>query len=216
MAALILKSDSAKIDPDLFIFALPGDFHGYFPGYSAAITTRKDHLTWAILKAHTNNTGGTVRLRSSNPLETPIVRFHYFEEGTDKDGQDLAAVVEAVKLVRKMNRGNREIAREIIPGPDYGDDRLPEWVRNHAWGHHASCSCRMGKPDDPDAVVDSRFRVIGTSGLRIVDASIFPRIPGFFIVMPIYMVSEKAADVIVEDARKMGCLPLRPSIAQPS
>ena len=50
------------------------------------------------------------------------------------------------------------------------------------------------------AVVDSRFRVIGTKGLRIVDASVFPRIPGFFIVTPIYMISEKAADVIIEDA----------------
>lgn len=217
MAALILKSDAATTsDPDLFIFALPGDFHGYFPGYSALVTSRKDHLTWAILKAHTNNTGGTVRLRSSNPFEMPDVRFHYFEEGTDKSGRDLQAVVEAVKLVRSMNQGNRDIARELIPGPDYGDDRLAEWVRNHAWGHHASCSCRMGRRDDPDAVVDSRFRVIGTQRLRIVDASVFPHIPGFFIVMPIYMVSEKAADAIVEDARTMGCVPHRPSIPQPA
>jgi choline dehydrogenase len=53
---------------------------------------------------------------------------------------------------------------------------------------------------DPGAVVDSRFRVIGTEGLRIVDASVFPRIPGFFIVTSVYMISEKASDVIVEDA----------------
>ena len=58
-----------------------------------------------------------------------------------------------------------------------------------------------GHEADPMAVVDSRFRVIGTQGLRIVDASVFPRIPGFFIVTPIYMISEKAADVIAEDAR---------------
>lgn len=57
----------------------------------------------------------------------------------------------------------------------------------------------------PDfAVVDSRFRVIGTKGLRIVDASVFPRIPGFFIVTPIYMISEKAADAIVADAAQAG------------
>jgi choline dehydrogenase len=213
MAALILRSNPAKEDPDLFLFALPGDFHGYFPGYSTEITKRKDHLTWAILKAHTNNTGGTVRLRSSNPRDTPVVRFHYFEEGTDTKGEDLAAVVEAVKLVRTMNECNPAIAREIIPGAEISDDRLPEWVGSHAWGHHASCSCRMGRPDDREAVVDSRFRVIGTKGLRIVDASVFPRIPGFFIVTPIYMISEKAADVIVEDAPKMGCRPYRPSIS---
>ena len=55
----------------------------------------------------------------------------------------------------------------------------------------------MGRPDDPMAVVDSSFRVIGTKNLRIVDASVFPRIPGFFIVTPIYMISEKASEVIL-------------------
>lgn len=200
MAALILKSDSSKKDPDLFIFALPGDFRGYFPDYSVEIEKRKDHLTWAILKAHTNNTAGTVRLRSGNPFERPSIRFHYFEEGNDTKGEDLDAMVKAVKLVRRMNRDNEAIARELLPGPGVGDDRLGEWVGRQAWGHHASCSCRMGKPDDRDAVVDSRFRVIGTKGLRIVDASVFPRIPGFFIVTPIYMISEKASDVIAEDA----------------
>ena len=58
----------------------------------------------------------------------------------------------------------------------------------------------MGPRDDPMAVVDSRFRVHGTRGLRVVDASVFPRIPGFFIASAVYMVSEKARDVIVEDA----------------
>jgi choline dehydrogenase len=57
-------------------------------------------------------------------------------------------------------------------------------------------------PGDPAAVVDSRLRVFGTTGLRVVDASVFPRIPGFFIVTPVYMISEKASDVILEDARR--------------
>jgi len=201
MAAVILKSDLALPDPDLFIFALPGDFHGYYPGYSESIVTKRDRLTWAIVKAHTNNTGGTVRLNSSNPRETPIVNFHYFEEGTDPTLYDLEGVVRAVDFVRRMNQENRAIAREITPGPQVGYEQLGDWIRANAWGHHASCSCKMGKPDDPSAVVDSRFRVIGTEGLRIVDASVFPRIPGFFIVTPIYMISEKAADVITEDAR---------------
>ena len=60
----------------------------------------------------------------------------------------------------------------------------------------------MGADGDPNAVLDSRFRVRGVSGLRVVDASIFPKIPGYFIVTNIYMASEKAADVILEDARK--------------
>ena len=52
---------------------------------------------------------------------------------------------------------------------------------------------------DPNAVLDSKFRVRGTSGLRVVDASVFPKIPGFFIVVPIYMVSEKATDVLLAE-----------------
>jgi choline dehydrogenase len=60
----------------------------------------------------------------------------------------------------------------------------------------------MGNASDPNAVVDSNFRVIGTQNLRIVDASVFPRIPGFFIVTPIYMIAEKATDVILADAKK--------------
>jgi hypothetical protein len=59
----------------------------------------------------------------------------------------------------------------------------------------------MGPSNDEHAVLDSRFSVRGVHGLRVVDASIFPRIPGYFIVTNIYMASEKAADVIAEDAR---------------
>jgi choline dehydrogenase len=60
----------------------------------------------------------------------------------------------------------------------------------------------MGPASDKMAVVDSRFRVHGTRNLRIVDASVFPKIPGFFIVSSIYMISEKASDVIIEDAKR--------------
>jgi choline dehydrogenase len=69
-------------------------------------------------------------------------------------------------------------------------------VRTTAWGHHASCSCPIG-PREDGGVLGSDFRVHGTEGLRVVDASVFPRIPGFFIVSAVYMVAEKAADVIL-------------------
>ena len=70
-------------------------------------------------------------------------------------------------------------------------------MKDEAWGHHASCTAKIGADGDPTAVLDSNFRVRGVSGLRVVDASVFPEIPGFFIVMPIYMVSEKATDAIL-------------------
>ena len=69
-------------------------------------------------------------------------------------------------------------------------------MRSTAWGHHASCSCPIG-PRDSGGVLSGDFRVHGTQGLRVVDASVFPRIPGFFIVSAVYMVAEKAADAIL-------------------
>ena len=203
MAAVILRSETKRPDPDLFIFGLPGNFHGYYPGYSADIERSKNYLTWAILKAHTNNRSGTVRLKSRDPRETPDVQFHYFLESKDDPKQeDLESVVKGIEFVRSMNRRNDAIDQEVYPGADKKDEKLKVWIRDNAWGHHASCSCPMGRPEDPKAVVDSRFRVLGTKGLRIVDASVFPRVPGFFIVTPIYMISEKAADVIAEDAQR--------------
>jgi len=199
IAAVIMKSARGRRDPDLFIFGLPGNFTGYYAGYSDDIERSKNYLTWAIVKAHTNNTNGTVRLKSNDPRETPEVNFHYFDESNDPDGQDLQAVVKAIEFVRRMNDRNEAIREEKVPGRHLEGKQLAKWITDNAWGHHASCSCRIGRADDPMAVVDSRFRVIGTKGLRVVDASVFPRIPGFFIVTPIYMVSEKAADTIWSD-----------------
>ena len=74
------------------------------------------------------------------------------------------------------------------------------FVVDQAWGHHASCTCAIG------TVLDSKFNVRGTKNLRVVDASVFPKIPGLFIVVPVYMVSEKASDVILQDAKDNGLI----------
>ncbi len=73
-------------------------------------------------------------------------------------------------------------------------------MQDNAWGHHASCTCPIGPANDPNAVLDSNFRVYGTSNLRVVDASVFPKIPGFFIVSCVYMIGEKASDAILAAA----------------
>ena len=88
--------------------------------------------------------------------------------------------------------------------PDGDEAALRRFIRDEAWGHHASCTAPIGAADDPLAVLDAEFRVRGVDGLRVVDASVFPRIPGTYIVLPIYMVSEKAADVILAAARAEG------------
>jgi choline dehydrogenase len=204
--------------PDLFIFGLPGNFRGYKKGYSLEIQREeKDgkwvenhrRFTWAILKGRTRNHGekaGTVTLRSANPVLRPRIHFKYFEEGEPEKNEsekDLRALVEgvhfALRLARHCGVGPkvkwpREEDRET-------DEKLAQFIKQEAWGHHACGTCRIGKDDDPLAVLDGDFRVRGVKGLRVVDASVFPRIPGFFIVTSIYMISEKASDVILEDRR---------------
>ncbi len=202
----VLKKTNTAIsnnrpDPDICILGGPARFSGYFPGYSLEVATIRNQYTWAVLAAHTVNRGGTVKLRSADPRDTPLINFHYFEEGTDTNLEDLNSVVDGIEILRQMNSHLTDIANgELIPGPEVDTrEELAEFVQNEAWGHHASCSNKMGPATDPMAVVDTNFRVHGTQNLRIVDASVFPRIPGYFILTPIYMISEKASDVILAD-----------------
>jgi choline dehydrogenase len=201
----IIKRSSPKLpDPDLYIFGLPGYFAGYKPGYSKVFEYHHNRFTWAILKARTSNTG-RVKLASDRPWDTPDINFQYFGDGQRQNDPDLDAIVGAVKFVRDMNGRLQALGllkSEEAPGQDYKtDDSLREFVRTQAWGHHASCTAKIGADSDGTAVLDSRFRVRNTQGLRVVDASVFPKIPGYFIVTAVYMISEKATDVLKEDAR---------------
>jgi choline dehydrogenase-like flavoprotein len=179
--------------------ALLASFQGYYPGYSGAFAKDLNALSWVVLKGHTHNRAGTVTLRSRDPLDTPAINFNYFTGGGDAD---LKAVVEGIRFVRRVTRPLRErglVAAEELPGDDVvSDDALAEFVRLNAWGHHACGTCAIGSPET-NGVVDGDFRVHHTRSLRVVDASIFPRIPGFFILSAIYMIAEKAADVILAD-----------------
>jgi choline dehydrogenase len=199
--AVVKKSDTSRPLPDLFCFGLVGKFRGYEPNYSHEILDHHDYLTWAVLKAHTKNTGGTVTLRSSDPRDTPDINFRYFHEGTGDWQQDVESVVDGIKFVREINSHVRDyFAAEEAPDDNERTD-LAQFVKDNAWGHHASCTCKIGRKDDPMAVLDGDFRVYGARGLRVVDASVFPKIPGFFIVTSVYMIAEKAADVILADVR---------------
>ena len=95
-----------------------------------------------------------------------------------------------------MRRVVRRLDTNPTPGPDVEtDEQLGQFIRANAWGHHASCTCPIGD-QDAGGVLSSDFRVHGVRGLRVVDASVFPRIPGFFIASATYMIAEKAAEVI--------------------
>jgi choline dehydrogenase len=207
--AMGVRSDfAANSDLDLFIFGGPVDFTGYFPYWGNAALADHKHFSWYALKAHTRNTAGTVHLRSADPLDPPVINFNYFDTGTTANGadaDDLGALVQAVRKSRQAlaQYSNYNILGgssfvEQNPGANVtSDEDIGQYVKDRAWGHHASCTNPIGADGDPNAVLDSEFRVRGTLGLRVVDASVFPRIPGIFIQAPVIMVSEKAADVIL-------------------
>ena len=201
--AVARRSHPRVSDPDLFAMALPTRFEGYFPGYSKWLREHPDYLSWAVLKAHTRNRAGTVRLRSADARDTPEIDFHYFDAADDPQGEDLRAVVDGIKLVRRamapLVRAGTVMAEQSPGAAVDSDAALARYVRDNAWGHHASCSCPIGAPEQ-GGVVDSRLRVHGTHGLRVVDASVFPRIPGFFLASAVYIVAEKAADEILAQA----------------
>lgn len=198
--SLALKSRGSLVRPDLYCFSLLADFRGYYKGYSERIRA-KDYLSWVVLKAYSQNRGGFVRLRNADPQTQPAIQFHSFEEGTGDANVDLDAVVEGIRYVRKVaDSMDHLVAEEQEPGRHRdSDESLRDYVRKNAWGHHACGTCAIG-PRYSGGVLDSRFRVYGIDGLRVVDASVFPRIPGYFLVTSVYMIAEKAADTILAEA----------------
>ncbi|KAJ5154934.1 Glucose-methanol-choline oxidoreductase [Penicillium coprophilum] len=202
-AAMYYKSTVTADDSfDVFVFGGPLNFRGYFPQYSINITAHHDWFTWAVLKAHPRNTAGSVMLRSADPLDMPEIVFNYFDTGSGDYGKDLQAITEAIRLARGAFDRQLVDVSEILPGDDVQtDEQVHDYIKNTAWGHHASCTCPIGTDDDPMAVLNSKFQVRGVSGLRVVDASVYPRIPGTFTAVSTFLVGEKAADVILEAAK---------------
>lgn len=207
--SMIRKSSEKQASPDLAIFGLPGYFKGYYPGYDKDTTPKnpgdKNYFTWAILKGHTKNHAGTVTLKSADPRDTGKINFKYFHDENNGLTEDLQAVFTGLKMARKINStiGSSFLGKEIYPGEEMQNESdLKSWIMKESWGHHASCTNKMGSASDPMAVVDGQFRVHGVQNLRVVDASVFPDIPGLFIMLPTLMVSEKAKEVIVKQYKK--------------
>jgi choline dehydrogenase len=209
IAIAIVKESSVAENgvPDLLISGAPAYFTGYYPGYSDIALSDARHWAWIVLKAHSRNNAGTVELRSTDPRDTPIINFNSFDTGVttnDADEKDLQAVYEAMEYARQAFADLIPLDgsfTEVWPGPSVTTEaEIKEFIKDEAWGHHASCTCPIGADDDPMAVLDSNFRVRGVQSLRVVDASVFPKIPGFYVALPIYMISEKAADVIINGA----------------
>ncbi|MGJ8624320.1 MAG: GMC family oxidoreductase [Yoonia sp.] len=137
---------------------------------------------------------GSIHINSADPSRDPTIRMNYFEAQRDRD-----VTLEGLKTLREIYRqpAFRDLwNREVIPGDaKTTDDELMNAIRTHATTvYHLVGTCRMGS--DANAVVDPELRVNGVDGLRIVDASVMPKITSANTNAATYMIAEKAAGII--------------------
>ncbi|KAI0971256.1 GMC oxidoreductase [Xylaria arbuscula] len=219
----VLKKSEHSEEEDLVLFGLQGVFTGFYPGFSRDVLGDAHEWTWDVLQFRPHNSSGTVRLKSNDPFDVPEINFEYFAPTTNsnikdaaKSGattddnnaendpeRDLSAIAQGVQLAREILKGVAAPVgpfAEVTPPPTATTaHEIKDAIRAQAFGHHAASTCRIGAVDDNMACLDSRFRVRGVDSLRVVDASVFPRAVGTFPTLPLYCVSEKACDVILED-----------------
>ncbi len=138
---------------------------------------------------------GQLRLRSADPNENPILDFNYLSEASDRENLRNAA-----RLALEIGRqpafdAIRAGLRHPTPDELESDASFDDWIqRTITTGHHISCTCRMGPPSDPTAVVDQQGRVYGVDNLRVIDASIMPDCPSVNLNATVLMMAEKLAD----------------------
>jgi choline dehydrogenase len=140
---------------------------------------------------------GFVRLKSSDPREYPRIQFNYMSHADD--WIEMRACLRLTREIFAQEAFEPYRGREIQPGSGVStDEEIDTFVREKVESaYHPSCSCKMGDPLDPMAVVDPEMRVIGVSGLRVVDSSVMPSITTGNLNAPTIMIGEKAADHIL-------------------
>ena len=140
------------------------------------------------------NSRGEIRLHSADPVEQPAIDPRYF--ASDPDGADLRTLVAGVRINRRIAASEPLAALvdyEITPSAEAQTDaELADYVRGHCTTlYHPSSTCRMGT--DPMAVVDPQLKVHGLDGLRVADASIFPKMISANLNATVIMTAERCA-----------------------
>ncbi|XP_067127697.1 glucose dehydrogenase [FAD, quinone]-like [Centruroides vittatus] len=147
---------------------------------------------------------GTVTIESTDPYAAPVIDFNYYS-----DQYDIKIMVEGMKFclnltsTKAMKKFDAKPLPYTMPGCEkhkkFSDKYLECMAKAFPFAlHHFAGTCKMGAFHDPTTVVDPALRVKGIDGLRVVDASVIPTQIGGHINIPIIMIAEKAADMILE------------------
>ena len=190
-AAAFLRSRAGVEYPDIQYHFLPIAVR--YDGRAAV----KGHGFQAHVGPMRSPSRGEVTLRSADPRESPRILFNYME--TEQDWIDFRHCIRLTREIFGQAAFDEYRGHEIQPGSDVqSDDELDDFIRaNVESAFHPCGTCKMGKADDPMAVVDSECRVIGVERLRVADSSIFPRITNGNLNAPSIMTGEKASDHIL-------------------
>ncbi len=140
---------------------------------------------------------GWVRLRSPDPTAAPVIQFNYMS--TPEDWRDFRTCIRLTREIFRQEAFKPFAGREIAPGAAIeSDDALDDFIRDAVESAYHPCgTCRMGRPDDPMAVVDPQCRVIGLEGLRVIDSAIIPQITNGNLNGPSLMIGEKGSDHVL-------------------
>jgi choline dehydrogenase len=141
---------------------------------------------------------GWVRLASADPREKPHIRFNYMSH--QDDWEDMRACVRLTREIFAQPAFTPYRGEELQPGGHVNSDaEIDAFLRDKVESAYHPCgTCRMGRGDDPMAVVDEDTRVISIDGLRVVDSSIMPSITTGNLNAPTIMIGEKASDHILD------------------
>ena len=160
----------------------------------------KDLATQHGFQAHVgpmrSKSRGRLSLQSADPRQKPLIRFNYMSHMDD--WTEFRAAIRLTREIFAQPAFDRYRGLELQPGPEAtSDEAIDAFVRQHVESAYHPCStCRMGAPDDPNAVVGPDAKVIGVEGLRVADASIMPTITTGNLNAPTIMLAEKASDHI--------------------